>query len=144
MEKFQKYCLSVLLVIIYNNISSQVNNGSIEIDDCKKLYELYSKFLNAQGCEGTLEMSLSRIHGDYGTIGQKQSAVDVFTGQNAKRQGSGFYNFQPGIAGFGNEKYDRLLENFEKQSKEYNFAENIYFKSKVSKIRNKDYLDLIV
>ncbi|WP_126358653.1 hypothetical protein [Chryseobacterium gleum] len=29
-----------------------------------------------------------------------------------------------------------------KQSKEYDFAENIYFKSKVSKIRNKDYLDL--
>lgn len=39
-------------------------------------------------------------------------------------------------------RYDKALENFEKQSKEYDFAENIYFKSKVSKIRNKDYLDL--
>lgn len=38
--------------------------------------------------------------------------------------------------------YNKALENFEKQSKAYDFAENIYFKSKVSKIRNKDYLDL--
>ena len=38
--------------------------------------------------------------------------------------------------------HDKALENFEKQSKVYDFAENIYFKSKVSKIRNKDYLDL--
>ena len=34
------------------------------------------------------------------------------------------------------------LENFEKQSKIYDFAENIFYKAKVSKIRNKDYLDL--
>ena len=39
-------------------------------------------------------------------------------------------------------KYDKALENFEKQSKQNDFAENIYFKSKVAKIRNKDYLDL--
>ena len=38
--------------------------------------------------------------------------------------------------------HDKALENFEKQSKVYDFAENIYFKSKISKIRNKDYLDL--
>ena len=38
--------------------------------------------------------------------------------------------------------HNKALENFEKQSKVYDFAENIYFKSKVSKIRNKDYLDL--
>ena len=38
--------------------------------------------------------------------------------------------------------HDKALENFEKQSKVYDFAENIYFKTKVSKIRNKDYLDL--
>ena len=38
--------------------------------------------------------------------------------------------------------HDKALENFEKQSRVYDFAENIYFKSKVSKIRNKDYLDL--
>ena len=38
--------------------------------------------------------------------------------------------------------HNKALENFEKQSKVYDFAENIYFKSKISKIRNKDYLDL--
>ncbi|MPS74351.1 MAG: hypothetical protein E2590_14545 [Chryseobacterium sp.] len=38
--------------------------------------------------------------------------------------------------------YYHSLENFEKQSKVYDLAENIYFRGKVSKIRNKDYLDL--
>nr|WP_315027442.1 hypothetical protein [uncultured Chryseobacterium sp.] len=53
-----------------------------------------------------------------------------------------FNHYQPEATCLEQGKYDRTLENFEKHSKEYNFAENIYFKSKVSKIRNKDYLDL--
>lgn len=53
-----------------------------------------------------------------------------------------FDHYQLGVTYFELGRYDKALENFEKQSKEYDFAENIYFKSKVSKIRNKDYLDL--
>ena len=53
-----------------------------------------------------------------------------------------FDYYQLGVTYFELGKYDKALENFEKQSKVYDFAENIYFRSKVSKIRNKDYLDL--
>ena len=52
------------------------------------------------------------------------------------------YENTPIVTHFEIGKYDKALENFEKQSKNYDFAENIYFRSKVSKIRNKDYLDL--
>lgn len=143
MEKFQKYCLSVLLVIIYNNISAQVNNGSIEIDDCKKLYEIYHKFLHTQGCDGTLDFAIQKINAEYTAIGQKQKAADAFAGQiSEKRKASNDYNFPLATAGFANGKYDKVLENFKRQNKEYSFAENIELKSKVSKIRNKDYLDL--
>ena len=55
----------------------------------------------------------------------------------------GLYDFyQLGVTYFELGKYDKALINFEKQSKQNDFAENIYFKSKVAKIRNKDYLDL--
>jgi hypothetical protein len=142
MEKFQKYCLSVLLVIIYNNISAQVNNGSIEIDDCKKLYEIYHKFLHTQGCDGTLDFAIQKINAEYTAIGQKQKATDAFAGSiSEKRQNFG-YNFYLESSGFPNEKHDKVLENFKRQNKEYSFAKNIELKSKVSKIRNKDYLDL--
>jgi hypothetical protein len=49
MEKFQKYCLSVLLVIICSNISAQVINGSVENEDCRQLYEFYHQILNHGG-----------------------------------------------------------------------------------------------
>lgn len=142
MEKFQKYCLSVLLVIIYNNISAQVNNGSIEIDDCKKLYEIYHKFLHTQGCGGTMDFAIQKINAEYTAIGQKQKATDAFAGSiSEKRQNSGHY-FYLETQGFASGKHDKVLENFKRQSKEYRFAENTKLKSKVSKIRNKDYLDL--
>lgn len=142
MEKFQKYCLSVLLVIIYNNISAQVNNGSIEIDDCKKLYELYHKFLHTQGCDGKMNFAIQKIHTEYSAIGQKQKATDAFGGSiSEKRQNSG-HNFSLEISGFANGIHDKVLENFKRQSKKYSFAQHTELKSKVSKIRNKDYLDL--
>ncbi|MDV7696506.1 hypothetical protein N6B72_06185 [Chryseobacterium soli] len=142
MEKFQKYCLSVLLVIIYNNISAQVNNGSIEIDDCKKLYEIYHKFLHTQGCDGTMDFAIQKINAEYTSIGQKQNATDAFAGSiSEKRQNSG-HNFYLETSGLPNGKHDKVLENFKRQSKEYRFAYHIELKSKVSKIRNKDYLDL--
>jgi hypothetical protein len=63
-------------------------------------------------------------------------------GRICKPEKSFNYNIAISITSFETEKYDKALENFEKQSKVYDFAENIYFRSKVSKIRNKDYLDL--
>lgn len=69
--------------------------------------------------------------------------VDTYKNfENCKPANNFQYENTPIVTHFETGKYDKALENFEKQSKVYDFAENIYFKSKVSKIRNKDYLDL--
>uniref|UniRef100_UPI0030194BD3 hypothetical protein n=1 Tax=Chryseobacterium sp. VD8 TaxID=3081254 RepID=UPI0030194BD3 len=55
-------------------------------------------------------------------------------------------NFQQNKAGADfseKEKHDQLLKNFEKNSRETLFAEILYFKTRVSKVRNKDYLDVV-
>lgn len=142
MEKFHKYCLSVLLVIICSNISAQINNGNAESEDCKQLYELYHQILNHHG-EDPSGVSVNERSGQNFGIGQRQNAInllrDVF-------QGKEYRNFnknksEPGV--LRKEKYSLLLENFEKQSKEQFFARILYFKTKVSKVRNKDYLSVI-
>ena len=80
----------------------------------------------------------------YSALGNKNKAVQVIENQiNKKNYNTGFYDYyQLGVTYFELENYDKALENFEKQKKVYDFAENIYFRAKVSKIRNKDYLDL--
>ncbi|MEY8758068.1 hypothetical protein [Chryseobacterium tongliaoense] len=143
MEKFQKYCLGILLVIIYNNISAHANNGTVESDDCKRLCEVYSKFLGSQHCHQSLVFSAGKKSEPYCTLNQKQKATDaigkVFSETQRK---TGSPNDKSGESYPKTEKYDIVLKNFERQGKKYSFAGDIYFKSKVSKIRNKDYLDL--
>lgn len=233
MEKFQKYCLSLLLIVVYSNLQSQVNCNAMEDEDCKKACELYNYWGNYQGLSESQENldkaielcpnfsnaymekavpylkrgdfitwkilvdkavalepkkhlgyrgwcryqflrdykgaiadieALEKIYptgylgysanGDYelhiakalcySALGQKEKAVSIIENQLAdKAHNTGFYDYyQLGVTYFELGKYDKALENFEKQSKLYDFAENIYFKSKVAKVRNKDYLDL--
>jgi tetratricopeptide (TPR) repeat protein len=80
----------------------------------------------------------------YSALNQKEKAIQVLENLfKTKNYNVGLYDYyQLGVTYFELNKYDKALENFEKQRKVYDFAENIYFKSKVSKIRNKDYLDL--
>jgi hypothetical protein len=142
MEKFHKYCLSVLLVIICSNISAQISSGNAESEDCKQLYELYHQILNHH------ETGLERFctEGNAGQnlrIGQKQNAVDLLKNIS---QGKGYRNFnknksESGV--FQEEKYTLLLKNFEKQDKEIYFSQILYFKTQVSKVRNKDYLSVL-
>ncbi|MFZ4931379.1 tetratricopeptide repeat protein [Chryseobacterium sp. Mn2064] len=232
MEKFQRYYLSFLLLIVYTNTIAQVNCNAIEGENCKKACELYNWASDLQGSEESQEgfdkaialcpdfshaymeksvpylkngdfitwkilidkavdldpklylgyrgwckfqflrdysgaiqdlESLKQYYpedlgrsqnGDYNldvvramsysALGQKEKATGIIEKLLATRgyvKGM-FDHYQLGVMYFQQGKYDKALENFEKQSKEYNFAENIYFKSKVSKIRNKDYLDL--
>lgn len=232
MEKFQRYYLSFLLLIVYTNTIAQVNCNAIEGEDCKKACELYNlasdfqgygvsqegfdkaielcpDFANAYmekavpylkngdfvtwkvlidkavaldpkmhlGYRGWCKFQFLRdysgaildldalkkyypedlgrsLNGDYNlsivkamsysALGQKEKAAGIIERQLAARgyvKGM-FDHYQLGVTYFELGRYDKALENFEKQSKEYDFAENIYFKSKVSKIRNKDYLDL--
>ena len=94
------------------------------------------------------------INGDYDlyiakafcldAIGQAQKAIETIEkAMQRKGYSVGLYDYyQLGVLYFKQNQYDKALENFEKQSKQNDFAENIYYKSKVSKIRNKDYLDL--
>ena len=80
----------------------------------------------------------------YSALGQKEKAISIFENYLSRTdRNQGLYDYyQLGVTYFESGKYDKALENFEKQSKYNDFAENIYFKSKVAKIRNKDYLDL--
>lgn len=80
----------------------------------------------------------------YSALNQKEKAVEILDNLfKTNDYHYGLYDhYQLGVTYFELNQYDKALENFEKQSKVYDFAENIYFKSKVSKIRNKDYLDL--
>jgi tetratricopeptide (TPR) repeat protein len=232
MEKFQRYYLSFLLLIVYTNTIAQVNCNAVEGENCKKACELYNWASDLQGYaesqEGfdkAIELCPDFSHsymekavpylknGDFvtwkilidkavalnpqmhlgyrgwtkfqflrdykgaiqdlealkkyypGDLGRSQNGdynLDVVRamsysalGQKVKAAGiierllttrgyvkGMFDHYQLGVTYFELGRYDKALENFEKQSKEYNFAENIYFKSKVSKIRNKDYLDL--
>lgn len=139
MEKLHKYCLSVLLVIICSNISAQSNSCSVENDTYNRLYEVYSQFLNSQHYkESHFSERKNKIH--YNAINQKQNAGDLIEITSNKYNDPGLYKL--GHL-FENEKYNQVLENFERINKAYRLAGAFYFKSKVSKIRNKDYLDVI-
>ncbi|PIF43994.1 tetratricopeptide repeat protein [Chryseobacterium sp. 52] len=232
MEKFQRYYLSFLLLIVYTNTIAQVNCNAVEGENCKKACELYNwasdrqgnwesqeafdkaiglcpDFSNAYmekavpylkngdfvtwkilidkavavdpkmhlGYRGWCKFQFLRdytgavqdleelkkyypedlgrsLNGDYhldvvkamsySALGQKEKAVGIIERLLVSRgYFKGMYDhYQLGVTYFELGRYDKASENFEKQSKEYDFAENIYFKSKVSKIRNKDYLDL--
>lgn len=142
MEKLHKYCLSVLLVIICSNISAQISNGNIENGDCKQLYELYSQILNHH-CEVSQEFCVQESSKRNFAIHQKQNAIDligkIFSGKQQDRP----YHDKNGVGFSEKERHHLLLKNFEKSSKENLFAAILYFKSKVSKVRNKDYLENI-
>ncbi|MCY0969724.1 hypothetical protein [Chryseobacterium wangxinyae] len=136
MENFHKYCLSVLLVIVCSNVSAHSNNGCIKSLDYKHFYEIYNEFLK-NDCGKSLEFCLREK-----SIGNftKTKAVEVSENCNVEQNNS-LHN-QKSIHFSKDDIYYKILKNFEKQSKQNDFAENIYFKSKVAKIRNKDYLDL--
>ena len=233
MEKFQKYCLSLLLFVLCTHFQAQVNCNAIEGENCKKACELYNHNPGYQGSKIALETydklislcpnfsdayadkaipylkrgdfiswkilidqavalnpkmhlgyrgwckfqflrdykgaiedieALEKIYptgylghsanGDYelritkamcySALGQKEKAVAIFEKQLAKKDHSaGFYDyFQLGVTYFELKNYDKAAENFEKQSGKVDFAENIYYKSKIAKIRSKDYLTL--
>jgi len=141
MEKFQKYCLSVLLVIICSNISAQTNNGSIDSGDCR-FYEIYNQLLNHQ-CDVSQKFCTKEKSGQKFAIHYKQNVADAVGRLFIEHQQSHFYKNRAEANFSEKDKHNRLLKNFEKNGKENLFAEILYFKAKVTKVRNKDYLNLI-
>jgi len=142
MEKFQKYCLSVLLVIISTNISAQVSNGTFKNDNCKQLQEFYSRILNSAdinalekarvNVNSRRKFSISYRENADGLLGDFLfNTVQKYTCQNYENQLS------------VSTKHNQLLKNFIKSNNRNLQTGNLYFKNKVSKIRNKDYLDTV-
>lgn len=143
MEKFQKYCLSVLLVIICSNISAQISSGNLRSEDSKQLYEIYNQFLNSKESHALEKIFLNEKSRRKFAINDKQNAGDILGNIFSKKNQNYSHHHKTGIAFSEKEKHCQILINFLKESKENVFAEVLYFKSKVSKIRNKDYLDLV-
>lgn len=143
MEKFQKYCLSVLLVIICSNISAQISSGNLRSEDCKQLSEIYNQFLNSKESHALEKIFLNEKSRRKFAINDKQNAIDLLGNIFSKKNQN--YSYHKTCITFSEkEKHGQILINFLKESKENIFAEVIYFKSKGSKIRNKDYLDVVV
>ena len=113
------------------------------IADIEALEKIYPTGYLGYSANGDYELHIAKAI-CYSALGQKEKAISIFENQLAKKDHNvGFYDYyQLGITYFQLGKYDKALENFEKQSKYSDFAENIYFKGRISKIRNKDYLDL--
>lgn len=142
MEKFHKYCLSVLLVIICSNISAQINNGNAESEDCKQLYELYHQILH-QHDEGAEKVYTEGNAGQYFGISQKRNAIDLIGTIFKVYEGKTFYKHTLQADFSQKKKHALILKNFERKNRELFFAKILYFKTKVSKVRNKDYLSKI-
>jgi hypothetical protein len=143
MEKFHKYCLSVLLVIICSNISAQISNGNLRSEDCKQLYEIYNQFLNSKGSHTLEEIFLNENSKRKFAVSDRQNAADLLGNIFSKKILNHSYH-KTDIAFSEKDKHDQILINFFKNKKANLFAEILYFKTKVSKIRNKDYLDWVV
>lgn len=143
MEKLHKYCLSVLLVIICSNISAQISNGNLETEDCRKLYELYHQILN-QDIEVGENLCLKGSFKSNSSIGQKQNAIDLI-GKIFPSKNQNFpYKNKSGNGFSISEKEAQILKNFVENSKNKSLAQILYFKTKVSKVRNKDYLEILI
>lgn len=142
MEKFQKYCLSVLLVIICSNSSAQIGTGCFENEDCRQLYELYNQILN-HDCTASQKLCVKEDPKGHLAISQKQRAADLIGNIFCIKTQTHSYQNKTGAGLSEKEKHNQLLQNFEKNSKTYVFADILYFKAKVSKIRNKDYLKIM-
>ncbi|MCW3160855.1 hypothetical protein [Chryseobacterium oryctis] len=140
MEKLQKYCLGVLLVIIYGNISAQISNDAIENNGCKKICEVHHQIFNNdfQVFCSTEELAFQKLN-------QKSRAVDIIKKYFPRFQRNIGSDVQSlGFMYSQTRTVDLFLLNFERQNKTNNFSVSTYLKNKVSKVRNKDYLDLII
>lgn len=142
MEKFHKYCLSVLLVIICSNIPAQSTTCPTENNDYAQLCDVYKTILGIHCGEiGKEQYGPEKTNG-FITIHQREKASESFNRIfSIIRYKAGFQTDYPENILSENEQHDHILRNFENHSKHFGFAGIIYFKTKVSKIRNKDYLE---
>jgi tetratricopeptide (TPR) repeat protein len=74
----------------------------------------------------------------YSAINQKQKAIEIFKKQlNTKDYSAGLYDYyQLGVTYYEIEDFENALKAFDKQSKNYELADNVYYKYKIHKILN--------
>lgn len=143
MEKFQKYCLGVLLVIICSNVPAQASStGCFENEDCRQLYEWYQHILNPD-CSISQKPCVKKEQKVYLAISRKQHAADLIGTVFCTKVQTHYYHDKAGAELFKKQKHSQALQDFEKSNKAYASNDILYFKAKVSKIRNKDYLMLM-
>lgn len=113
------------------------------IEDIEALEKIYPTGYLGYSSNGDYELHIAKAL-CYSALGQKEKVISIIENQLSKKDHNvGLFDYyQLGVTYFELNKYDKALENFEKQSKINDFAENIYFRSKISKVRNKDYLEL--
>lgn len=138
MEKFQKYCFGVLLVMIYSNISVQAGKEVLQHENCSEFYQLCSRILKSG-----IESQASAETGHISSCGYKENKVSFTVNIFSAKKPGRVYNHKAETCFPVSEEYTLVLKNFERTSKEQVFAPILYFKTKVSKVRNKDYLSTI-
>ncbi len=143
MEKFQKYCLGVLLVIICSNVTAQATICHVESESCEQLYELYSRILSQGGSKTLQEFGVKKKSDCQSANIHGQKAGDLIGKMLFEKDHQHSHINTIGAYLSEIEVHKQLLQNFEKNNKEHSFADILYFKSKVSKVRNKDYLEVI-
>ncbi len=140
MEKFQKYCLGVLLVIICSNVSAQASSTAcFENEDCRQLYELYQQILNPD-CSTSQKLCVKEEQKVHLAISRRQNASELIGNIFCSEKQTHYYQDKAESGLFRKQEHSQALKNFEKNSQAYAFTDILYFKAKVSKIRNKDYL----
>ncbi|GAB0156629.1 hypothetical protein CHRYSEOSP005_18960 [Chryseobacterium sp. Alg-005] len=140
MEKLQKYCLSVLLVIICGNIPAQIANGSTEPTEYNNLCEIYTQLLGQKPGD-THQSCASKKPKYYHAIHHKQNAIGVI-GKAGFEKEYNKVNPHDAVPCLGIKKHDLVRVNFKSYNKNSSTG-TLYFRTIVSKIRNKDYLDLL-
>jgi len=138
MEKLHKYCLSVLLVIICSNISAQIHSGNVGTEDCKELYKFYNQILDQDCCGSQKYCTKRKLYFGH-SVQQKKNALELLGKADFDNK------YQYPLAAISYSKYynkqNGLLTTFLKAYHGHILTNDLYFKAKVSKIRNKDYLD---
>lgn len=136
MEKFHKYCLGVLLVIICTNVSSQFNVEITKNLQFRSICEFHEDEVLLDDLlvnEANKLSPFKRL-----SFREKASAIDLFGGNS----------FQKSIFNcVENAELYELRSCFLVHDNQLNnanvFDEFSYFKIKNSKVRNKDYLDKV-
>lgn len=118
MDKLQKYYISLLLVVVYTNMATQVSCIAEMGADSTITCEIFDSIVST--C--SLKANDSTKESEYKTFTSASSKSFICVSESRI-------------------KHTNVLRNFERKYSVSCFEDAFDFKTKVSKIRNKDYLE---